>query len=127
MKALLSFILVLLLAAPVFAEGFQGPSPKSKGGFQGPVTGIQADTVAKAKDSRDDTRVMLTGNIIMRVAGSDDKYIFRDATGEIVVDIDDKLFGGRTVTPQTRVRLSGKVDKDLMEPAKVDVKSFEIL
>jgi len=70
---------------------------------------------------------MLTGNIIMRVAGSDDKYIFRDATGEIVVDIDDKLFGGRTVTPQTRVRLSGKVDKDLMEPAKVDVKSFEIL
>ena len=57
----------------------------------------------------------------------DDKYLFKDATGQIIVDIDHEIFAGRTVTPQTKVRLSGKVDKDMMEPVKIDVKVLEIL
>ena len=43
------------------------------------------------------------------------------------MDIDHEIFAGRTVTPQTKVRLSGKVDKDMMEPIKIDVKVLEIL
>ena len=34
---------------------------------------------------------------------------------------------GRTVTPADRVRLSGKLDKEMMDPTKVDVKVLEIL
>ena len=97
------------------------------GGFQGPTGGVQADTVKKAQSSWDDAPVVLTGNIVERLAGSDDKYLFKDATGQIIVDIDHEIFAGRTVTPQTKVRLSGKVDKDMMEPVKIDVKVLEIL
>ena len=50
------------------------------------------------------------------------KYNFRDATGTIVVEIDHEVFAGRTVTPADRVRLSGKLDKEMMDPTKVDVK-----
>ena len=128
MKILLSSLLVLALAVPAFAQpGFQGPGAGQGGGFQGPTAGIQADTVAKALKAWDDAPVMLTGHIVERVAGSDDKYNFRDATGTIVVEIDHEVFAGRTVTPADRVRLSGKLDKEMMDPTKVDVKILEIL
>ena len=97
------------------------------GGFQGPTSAADADTVAKALKCWDDAPVTLTGNIVERLAGSDDKYMFRDATGQVMVDIDEDLFIGRTVTPQTKVRLYGKVDKEIMEPTKIDVKRLEII
>ena len=123
MKRLFALVLAATLAAPTIAAGFQGPNSAQGGGFQGPTTGIEADTVAKAQKSWDDARVVIT----QRVAGSDDKYIFKDTTGEMIVEIDFELFAGRTVTPQNKVRLSGKVDKDFMESPKVDVKVLEIL
>ena len=116
MKRLFALVLAATLAAPTIAAGFQGPNSAQGGGFQGPTTGIEADTVAKAQKSWDDARVVLT-----------DKYIFKDTTGEMIVEIDFELFAGRTVTPQNKVRLSGKVDKDFMESPKVDVKVLEIL
>ena len=113
MKRLFALVLAATLAAPtIAAAGFQGPNSAQGGGFQ---------------NSWDDARVVLTGNITQRVAGSDDKYIFKDTTGEMIVEIDFELFAGRTVTPQNKVRLSGKVDKDFMESPKVDVKVLEIL
>ena len=128
MKRLFALVLAATLVAPtIAAAGFQGPNSVQGGGFQGPTTGIEADTVAKAQKSWDDARVVLTGNITQRVAGSDDKYIFKDTTGEMIVEIDFELFAGRTVTPQNKVRLSGKVDNDFMESPKVDVKVLEIL
>lgn len=128
MRLLLSCLLVLSLAVPVMAAqgGFQGPG-QSAGGFQGPTAGVQADTVARALQARDDAPVLLTGHIVERVAGSDDEYNFRDATGVITVEIEQEVFAGRTVTPADRVRLSGKLDKEMMEPTKVDVKVLEIL
>ncbi|WP_022657015.1 NirD/YgiW/YdeI family stress tolerance protein [uncultured Desulfovibrio sp.] len=127
MRYLFTLVMLAVLAAPAYAA-FEGPnSGLSMGGFQGPTGGAQADTVEKARNSRDDAPVALIGNIVERLAGSDDKYLFKDATGQIIVDIDHEIFAGRTVTPQTRVRLSGKVDKDMMEPIKIDVKVLEIL
>ncbi|WP_291448282.1 NirD/YgiW/YdeI family stress tolerance protein [Desulfovibrio sp.] len=128
MRYLLTFVMLAVLAVPAYAA-FEGPNSggQSMGGFQGPTGGVQADTVKKAQSSWDDAPVVLTGNIVERLAGSDDKYLFKDATGQIIVDIDHEIFAGRTVTPQTKVRLSGKVDKDMMEPIKIDVKVLEIL
>lgn len=125
MRYLLSLALVALLAAPALAA-FEGPGSNAAG-FQGPTSGVQATTVDKAQKCSDDAPVVLTGNIISREAGSKDKYMFRDATGEILVDIDNKVFAGRQVTPQNTVRLTGKVDKDMLKPVKVDVKVLEIL
>lgn len=121
---------VLILPSPSLAAngGFQGPQGGSgMGGFQGPVGGSQAETVAAARKCWDDAPVILTGTIVERLAGSDDKYTFADSTGRIIVDIDYEVFAGRTVTPQTKVRLFGKVDKEMMEPTKIDVKYLEIV
>ncbi len=127
MRYLLTLLMLAVLAVPAYAA-FEGPtSGQNAGGFQGPTGGVQADTVKKAKSAGDNAPEVLPGQIVERMAGSDDKYLFKDATGEIIVDIDHKIFAGRTVTPQTSVRLSGKVDKDLMKPVKVDVKVLEIL
>ena len=128
MKRLFVLLLAVAFATPTIAvAGFEGPNAAQRGGFQGPTTGVEADTVVKAKKSWDDAHVVLTGNIVQRVAGSDDKYVFRDATGDIIVEIDFDLFVGRTITPENRVRLFGKMDKDFMEDPKVDVKVLEIL
>ena len=125
MRIALSLLLLALLAMPAQAA-FHGPGA-SEGGFKGPTVGVEVTTVKQALGGKDDAPVLLTGNITGRKAGSDDEYIFKDATGEITVDIDKKVFVGRTVTPENTVKLSGKVDKDLLEPAKVDVKVLEIL
>ena len=129
MRHFLTLLLVLCLAAPACAAGFQGPTAgvPGQGGFQGPTSGSGVDTVAKALKARDDAPVVLTGNIVSRMAGSDDKYMFRDATGEILVEIDHEVFAGRDVTPANTVRLSGEVDNDLLKPIKIDVKFMEIV
>ena len=128
-KPLISLALASLLlfpcAAQAASDGFQGA--QGMGGFQGPVTAVTTDTVAKALTATESTPVILTGTIVERLAGSDDKYMFKDATGQVLVDIDNKQFFGRTVTPQTKVRLFGKVSKKMTKPLKIDVKRFDIL
>ena len=49
MRLLLSCVMVLALAFPAMAARgrLQGPG-QAPGGFQGPTSGVQADTVAKA-------------------------------------------------------------------------------
>lgn len=111
---------------PGDASGYQGPSA-SYGGFQGPTGGTDNNTVAKALKAWDDSPVVLTGNIVERLAGSDDKYMFRDATGQVIVDIDHELFWGKTVTPANTVRIAGEVDKEMFEATKIDVKFLEII
>ncbi|MDO5483561.1 MAG: NirD/YgiW/YdeI family stress tolerance protein [Desulfovibrionaceae bacterium] len=132
MRYLFSLMIVALLAVPAVAAGqggFQGPGEAAGnvGGFQGPSSGSFVDTVKAALGSWDDTPAVLTGHIVSRVAGSDDEYIFRDATGQIQVEIDNELFAGRNVTPQNLVRISGEVDKDIIRDGKVDVNLLEIL
>ncbi|WP_336426575.1 NirD/YgiW/YdeI family stress tolerance protein [Providencia rustigianii] len=53
-------------------------------------------------------------------------YEFKDSTGSIVVDIDDRLWRGQVVTSETKVRLDGEIDKEwaLLE---VDVKQVTII
>ncbi|CAM6435862.1 MULTISPECIES: YgiW/YdeI family stress tolerance OB fold protein [Citrobacter] len=127
MKKLAAIFAVLALSsAPVLAAqqgGFSGPSATQTqtqgGGFVGP-NGSSA-TVESAKSLRDDTWVTLRGNIVERV--SDDLYLFKDATGTINVDIDDKRWNGLTVTPQDTVEIQGEVDKD-WNSVEIDVKQI---
>ncbi len=133
MKYLRSLALLAALAAPVALAlpaqaAFDGPGAKTAaGGFEGPVSGVMADTGAKAVTLGDDSPVVLTGNIVSQVAGSKDKFTFKDSTGEVRVEIDRKVFAGRTVTPKDTVRIMGKVDKDFGKDVKIDAKALEIL
>lgn len=117
--------LVLGLSSPALAA-YDGPT-SGYGGFQGPTSSVGATTVAKALKAWDESPVLLTGNIVERLAGSDDKYMFRDATGQIIVDIDHELFWGKTVTPANTVRIAGEVDKEMFEATKIDVKFLEVI
>lgn len=117
--------LVLGLSSPAFAA-YDGPS-SGYGGFQGPTSSVGVTTVAKALKAWDESPVVLTGNIVERLAGSDDKYMFRDATGQVIVDIDHELFWGKTVTPANTVRIAGEVDKEMFEATKIDVKLLEVI
>lgn len=95
------------------------------GGFQGPMANSAISTVSSAKLAWDDSHVTLIGFVTQRV--SDDKYIFQDQTGEILVEIDHEVFAGRLITPQTPIRIFGEVDRELFERTKIDVDWLEVV
>lgn len=95
------------------------PTPDSDAGRRFVDNNANLTTAAKVKDLKDDAWVKLRGNITERL--SDDRYTFRDETGTVVVEIDHKRWNGVTVSPQDKVELQGKVDKDWNE-FEIDVK-----
>lgn len=111
----LMLAVMLLLALPAWAA------------FEGPGSTIDITTVAQAQKASDDTPCAIDGYIVEKIPNKHDKYLFRDATGQLTVEIKDKMFEGRTITPNTHVRITGKVDKDLLEDATIDVKKLDIL
>lgn len=94
------------------------------GGFEGPGATSKVISVVSINDMEDDTEVLLEGYLTRQI--SDEHYIFKDDTGEIKVEIDDEDFRGTKVTPDTKLRIMGEVDKD-WESTKIDVDYLEIL
>lgn len=123
MRYIMALLLSLALAVPALA-GFEGPNATT-GGFAGP--GPQTITkAAEVQNALDDTPCTLEGNILERL--SKNKYMFQDDSGKITVEISNKVFGPNTVTPQTKVRLTGEVDHKKQGRAnEVDVRYLEIL
>jgi conserved hypothetical protein TIGR00156 len=119
--------IVALMSAPLYAAntntagGFSGPTATQtqNGGFLGPNS--SAMTVERAKSMSDDTWVTLRGTIVERI--SNDQYLFKDATGNVNVEIDHKRWNGVTVTPNDTVEIQGKVDKD-WNSVEIDVKQI---
>ncbi|WP_034945409.1 YgiW/YdeI family stress tolerance OB fold protein [Erwinia oleae] len=116
-----------LVSTPVLAAhsgGFVDPNAPAaavqKGGFSGP-NGTQA-TIKQAQDLKDDDWVTMRGNLEKRVG--DEEYLFRDATGTMTVEIDDKRWEGQTVSPGDKVELQGKLDKDF-NSLELDVKHIK--
>ena len=102
-------VLALICAGFACAQGFNGTA--SQGGFQDNGASASAATpVKEALKMRDDSYVTVRGNIVKRL--TDDKYLFRDSTGEIVVEIDNEDWAGVTGGPNDTVELSGEIDRD---------------
>lgn len=105
-----------VMAAPQSTQGgFNGPTEAAplvqpQGGFNGPSVVPVLTTVKAASHADDNAAVELTGHIISSIGKED--YMFKDVTGEIKVEIDNKDWRGVTVTPTTKVILRGEVDKD---------------
>ena len=76
-------------------------------------------------NGQDDQLVVLEGYLVDQVGHED--YTFKDATGQIVVEIDDRVFAGQRVDPKTKVRLEGEYEKEFAEPNTVDVHRLTIL
>ena len=116
MRLVLTFCMLCLLAVPVHAA------------FQGSGTLFAVISIAEAKKAVDETHVMLEGTIVEKLAGHDDKYRFKDDVGDtIIVEIDDEVFDGRTVTPSIKIRITGEVDAERLRDNEIDVKRIDIL
>lgn len=122
MMALLAAVAVVATAQAQTGGGVANPNP---GGFAGPGPGNSALTVKDALKQRDDSWVVLQGRIVASLG--DEKYTFQDASGSVMVEIDDDEWRGITVTPETNLEISGELDKEMFETPKIDVKSFKVL
>ncbi len=115
---------ILAVSALALTVAFSGAAFAKQnlgGGFTGPAASNLNVTAAEASKLSDDTPVILTGKIEQSLG--DEKYMFRDASGTIIVEIDNEDWRGVTVGPNDTVELQGEVDTDMFQPNKVDVDS----
>ncbi|WP_158006019.1 YgiW/YdeI family stress tolerance OB fold protein [Vibrio rumoiensis] len=98
---------------------------QAQGGFKGPSRSkhIIKDVIS-ALNASDNTKVNLTGRLIMSLG--DEDYVFQDSTGEITVEIDNDIWYGRTITPENHIVLRGEVEKD-WNNTSIEVDSLEVL
>ena len=116
----------LIIIATFFAGTQVAISKKYKGGFKenrGMETEfIEVVSVEQAKNAKDDTYVVLQGYIEKSLG--DEKYLFRDETGAVKIEIEDKKFRGLTVYPDDFVQISGEVDKGIFSETEIEVKNI---
>jgi len=101
MKKTVIFFLILLLFVNFMALYAQS------GGFTGP--GLTVLKINDAVNLRDDTPVVLHGKII-RYLG-DEKYLFADDSGTIIVDINKRIWGNISVNENDLIEIYGEVDR----------------
>lgn len=63
----------------------------------------------------DGASVSLRGNLISHKG--EDRYVFRDKSGEINVVIPAAVFDGREVQPDQMINISGSLDKKARRPS----------
>ena len=114
-----AFVVALGLSTSALASGFTGP--QQAGGFQGP--GLAPSSVAEALKLNDDTPVVLVGQIEKSLG--DEKYLFKDASGSVTVEIDNEDWRGVTVTPKDTIVIQGEIDKDFFK-TEIDVDSVAL-
>lgn len=114
------------LLAAVCSAGILATSSVAHAQYTGPRQLVAKTTVAAVlKNPVDDERVVLKGKLTKQI--KHDKYEFADSTGKVTVEIDNKLFAGRQIGPDTMIEIVGEVDKDTFKPVEIDVKHFTVL
>ena len=113
------------LLAAACSLGMLAVSSSASAQYVGP-TRITAKTTVKSvlNNPVDDEPVILSGKLTRQL--KHDKYEFTDKTGSIEVEIDRDVFAGRQIGPDTPIEIYGKVDKDLMQQPKIEVKRIGI-
>lgn len=90
--------------------------------YTGPVVQNKV-SVTQLKNLADDSLVTLQGNLTKHLGG--EYYLFRDESGEIEVEVDNKVWRGITVGPEDLLNIRGEVDKSWNRPTKIDVGFIE--
>ena len=105
-------LVTILTASSVFAQqgGFNGPGDTNGGqnGFNGPTAQLRAVTVSQLSTLPHKSYVTLTGNITQSLGRK--YYTFRDSTGEITVEIEQRAWWGVTAGPSDRVEITVEVE-----------------
>ncbi len=90
------------------------------GGFNGGENVIL--TVDQVKGMGDNSKVWVEGAIIQK--NGDEKFLFQDSTGSIVVEIDDDAWHGLVIGPTDIVRIYGEVDHGMFN-TEIDIDYIE--
>ena len=112
MRYVLPAFLSLVLAVPAYAA------------FEGPGTASTVQDAASVKQAAKDSPVLLEGVIVSK--NGDELYVFEDASGTVLLEIDDDVMANKSVSPDNKVRLNGRVDSEDGNPT-VDVDMLEVL
>ena len=130
-------LIALAAISPVLAQpASTGPAASTSGAppavAGSPSTGAAASsaavamTAAQAMQAKEDTEVTLEGTVVRKLGA--DTYEFRDASGTVVVEIDDDKWPNKKPTMNARVRLHGEVDRKLIRrTVEVEVERLELL
>lgn len=121
MKKVLVLTTLLSLSAASMAN-FES-SAAQQGGFSGEGAKTAPTSVAQALEAWDDTPVTLTGYITKQV--DHDEFYFKDASGEIKIEVEDYAWNGQNVTPKDKITIEGKVDKNDWGKSTIDVYSIK--
>lgn len=96
--------------------------PISQPAPQSTVSAPQTATVSQLAQLPNDSLVLLQGQLIKDLG--DEKYLFKDSTGEIPVEIDKELWIGGGFVANENVALHAEIDVE-NNVVKVDVKQFQ--
>lgn len=118
MKKFALATLLALSTSTAFA-GFN--SNGNNGGYQ--QAAGKTISVKQALSAADNSMVTLEGNITQQTG--DDDYLFQDATGQIKVEIKNRVWNGLNISANDKVRISGKLDNEAFERAEVEVYSIQ--
>lgn len=105
--------------------GFSGPSGTTQGGYVSSGTAGNVVTAQQAAALPDEARVVLQGRITQHLHGG--RYMFEDASGTIVLDVDDDAWMGQNITPEMNIEIQGEIDTHRLKPVEVDVDVIRIL
>lgn len=109
-----SFVLAALAASTVAFAQYTGPGKKAPQSL--PTLKTVAEVLAKPVD---DQPVELTGMLVQQTGR--ETFQFRDATGEIQVEIDrDDFPAGQPIGANTRVTLIGEVETRALRAPEID-------
>jgi uncharacterized protein (TIGR00156 family) len=77
----------------------------------------------EAKGLRDDSPVVMQGRL--KKSLGDEKYLFVDSRGSIVVEIDNDDFRGIDISPADTIEIQGEVDTKMFRGNEIDVEYME--
>ena len=116
-----------LLLCLALALVFFTPQPVCAAGFEGPGVAATATRAADVLGAQDDAPCVLEGHLVEKLPRRKHRYLFEDHSGQVVVEIDNKIFEQLTITPKDKVRLQGHVDWNRKRPNEVEVDSLSVM
>ncbi|WP_330543237.1 NirD/YgiW/YdeI family stress tolerance protein [Aeromonas hydrophila] len=109
-KASVIGLLTLMSISSFAMAAYTGPQEQNK------------VSVAQLKDLADDSWATLEGKLVKQLGG--ENYMFRDASGEVEVEVDQDVWRGIEVGPDDLIRIRGEVDHS-WNKTEVEVESLE--
>ena len=90
-------------------QGFTGQQigMPAQQGFTGPV---RIFTVSQIQTFPHKANAILTGNIVASLGN--ERYLFRDSSGEIIIKIKNNRWWGLSVGPNDRIEIGGELKRD---------------